>query len=66
MDNYENDQDVTDEMFDGDENEFLEFVSRLSANNSHRRIREQIERLEESRRLSDALGLDGFELGQNY
>lgn len=63
-------EDTFDELdFDGDteqDDEFLEFVNRLSERNRSRMIREQIERLEESRRLGDMLGLDSFRLGNNY
>lgn len=68
----EDDDDTFDEIeFDGEteegaDDEFLEFVSRLSERNRSRMIREQIERREESRRLGDALGLDGFQLSSNY
>jgi hypothetical protein len=48
------------------EDEFLEFISRLSERNRSRMIREQIERREESRRLGDVLGLEGFELSNSY
>ncbi len=61
--------DSFDNEFDDDnsgEDEFLEFVTRLSGRNRSRMIREQIERREESRRLGDVLGLDGFELSNSY
>lgn len=50
----------------GASDEFLEFVNRLSERNRTRLIREQIERREESRRLGDVLGLDGFQLSNSY
>ena len=51
---------------DSAEDEFMEFVSRLSERNRTRQIRESIERIEESRKIRDQLGLDGFDLGVNY
>ncbi len=63
------DDNYDDGEFDSEssgEGEFLEFVSRLSERNRSRMIREQIERREESRRLGDVLGLDGFELSNSY
>lgn len=62
------DDDTFDDIeFDGEgEDEFLEFVTRLSERNRSRMIREQIERREESRRLGDVLGLDGFQLSNSY
>lgn len=48
------------------EDEFLAFMSRLSGHNRNRMIRTLIETREESRRLGEMLGLDGFELGPNY
>lgn len=54
------------EIGDEDEDEFLEFMSRLTVHNRARLVRKQIERREESRRLGDLLGLDDFELGVNY
>lgn len=64
------DDDTFDDIeFDGEEaveDEFLEFVNRLSERNRNRMIREQIERREESRRLGDVLGLDGFQLSNSY
>ncbi len=65
----DDDNTFDDVDFDGDtgsEDEFLEFVSRLSEKNRSRMVREQIERREESRRLSDMLGLDGFQLSNSY
>lgn len=64
---------MNDQELDYDENEgeesahdFIEFVTKLSERNRSRQIRESIERLEESRRMREQLGLDGFELGTNY
>ena len=47
-------------------NEFVEFVTKLSERNRTRQLKEQIERREESRRICDLLGIEGFELGHNY
>lgn len=63
-DNTFDDVDFDDDA--GAEDEFLEFVSRLSEKNRSRMVREQIERREESRRLGDMLGLDGFQLSNSY
>jgi hypothetical protein len=61
------DDNFDDIDFDNEaEDEFLEFMSRLSERNRSRMIREQIERREESRRLGDVLGLEGFELSNSY
>jgi len=63
-----NDQELDYDRNDGDESEddFIEFVTKLSERNRSRQIRESIERLEESRRMREQLGLDEFELGINY
>ena len=63
-----NDQELDYDRNDGDESEddFIEFVTKLSERNRSRQIRESIERLEESRRMREQLGLDEFELGTNY
>ena len=63
-----NDQELDYDRNDGDESEddFIEFVTKLSERNCSRQIRERIERLEESRRMREQLGLDEFELGINY
>lgn len=47
-------------------NEFVDFVTKLSERNRTRQLKEQIERREESRRICDLLGIEGFELGHNY
>ena len=63
-----NDQELDYDRNDDDESEhdFIEFVTKLSERNRSRQIRESIERLEESRRMREQLGLDEFELGINY
>ena len=48
------------------EHEFVEFVTKLSEKSRTRQLKEQIERREESRRIRDLLGIEAFELGQNY
>ena len=62
------DDDFDYELEDGDEsdNEFVEFVTKLSEQNRARQIRENIERRLESRRMGDMLGIEGFELSPNY
>jgi hypothetical protein len=48
------------------EHEFIEFVTKLSERSRARQLREQIERREESKRIRDFLGIDGFELKASY
>ena len=64
MNNQELDYDRNDD--DESEDDFIEFVTKLSERNRSRQIRESIERLEESRRVREQLGLEEFELGTNY
>ena len=62
------DDDFDYELEGGDESEdeFVEFVTKLSEQNRARQIRENIERRLESRRMGDLLGIEGFELSPNY
>ncbi len=60
------DLDFDDDNDTGDEEEFVGFVNKLTESNRKLQIRREIERREESRRMSDALGLDNFELHESY
>ena len=60
------DDSIEDEFSDADADEFLSFVSKLADRNRQLQIRREIERREESIRLSDSLGLDSFELEESY
>lgn len=62
----DDDLDYTEDDEVDEEHEFVGFVTRMLENNRGRQVRETIERIEESRKLRDLLGLDGFELGPNY
>ena len=53
-----------DDTAEDDGDEFVAFVARMSEANRKLHIRREIERREESRRLSESLGLDDLKLGE--